>query len=153
MRKPRAIVYNDSEVIQGVFGRILERMGYEVLTVETPITCAFHRGMLMVALSIGGATDILTTYYDMPDMTGMELLDLQHQKRFKLSSKNKTRMTVSEELVPRGESSGSGMPFFPKGTVYTHSRGMGRDCERSIDLSEPAASGLFLLVKRPFTSR
>jgi CheY-like chemotaxis protein len=114
MRKPRAIVCNDSEVIQGVFRRILERMGYEVLTVETPITCAFHRGMLMVALSIGGATDILTTYYDMPDMTGMELLDLQHQKRFKLSSKNKTRMTVSEELVPRGRAAAQGCHFFPK---------------------------------------
>jgi hypothetical protein len=65
MRKPRAIVCDDSELIQGVFRRVPERMGYEALTVETSITCAFHRSMLMVALSIGGATDILTIYYDM----------------------------------------------------------------------------------------
>lgn len=41
MRKPRAIVCDDNDVILDVCRNILEEMDYEVVTANTPVTCAF----------------------------------------------------------------------------------------------------------------
>jgi hypothetical protein len=77
----------------------------------------------------------------------MELLEIQHQRGCKLTSKNKALMTVSEEPNLRKRAAALGCHFFPKPLLISTIMAWVRECERRIDLSEPVASELFLPAK------
>jgi len=97
MRKPRAIVCDDDHQILDLFRSVIEMMGYEVLTAETPITCAFYRDHVDSCRQHHRCADVLITDYSMPSMTGLDLLVMQHQRGCKLTSQNKALMTGNED--------------------------------------------------------
>jgi CheY-like chemotaxis protein len=151
MRKARAIVCDDNVVILNVFKNILERMGYEVLTADTPVTCAFYREHVDSCPQHNRCTDILITDYAMPGMTGMELLELQHRGGCKLTSKNKALMTASDDPGLRNRAAELGCHFLPKPLLNSTLIAWIKECEKRFDLSEPLASDLFLPAKKsPF---
>ena len=143
MRKPRAIVCDDNDSIQRLFRRILEVAGYEVLTADTPMTCAFYREHADSCPQHNRCTDILITDYALPDMTGMELLEMQHNRGCKLTSKNKALMTGNEDSGLRKRAAVLGCHFFPKPLLISTLLAWLKECEKHVDLSEPLASDLF----------
>jgi CheY-like chemotaxis protein len=74
MRKPRAIVCDDDYMILDVFRHLFESMGYEVLTADTPMTCAFYREHADTCPQHDRCTDILITDNNMPNRQGWNCL-------------------------------------------------------------------------------
>jgi len=146
MRKPRAIVCDDEDLILAVLRRVLEKMGYEVITVETFITCAFYREH--VDSCPHRCTDVLIIDYKMPDITGMELLELQHKGGCKLTSKNKALMTGCDDSTLITKTEALGCQFFPKPLHIPTLVAWLRECEKLFDVTEPLASDLFLPAKK-----
>ncbi len=147
MRKPRAIVCDDEQSIQDIFRRVLEKMGYEVLTAATPMTCAFYRDDADSCPQHNRCTDILVTDHNMPDMTGMELLEMQHQRGCKLTSKNKALMTALDDPGLKERAEGLGCRFLTKPMNISEITSWVRQCEKRFDLSEPLARELYLPAK------
>jgi CheY-like chemotaxis protein len=147
MRKPRAIVCDDDDVILVVFRHILEAAGYEVLTADTPVTCAFYREHSGSCPQHNRCTDILLTDNAMPGMTGLELLEMQHRGGCKLTSRNKALMTGAEDTALRERAAVLGSRFFPKPVPVAAFLAWLQECERRVDLSEPLASDLYLPAK------
>ena len=143
MRKPRVIVCDDDEVILHVFRHALEKMGYEVLTAKTPLTCAFFRDDAESCPQHDRCTDVLITDYAMPNMTGLELLEMQHHRGCKLTSRNKALLTGrdDDEIKKRTEDLGSS--FLSKPLPIAVLEEWIRECITRVDLSEPLAKELF----------
>jgi CheY-like chemotaxis protein len=143
MRKPRAIICDDDYQILDLFRSVLEEMGYEVLTAETPVTCAFYRDHADSCPQHHRCADILITDYSMPCMTGLELLEMQHQRGCKLTSKNKALITGSEDSELRKKTAELGCHIFPKPLIIPALIAWLQECEKRFNLSEPLASELY----------
>jgi len=144
MRKPRAIVCDDEQSILAVFRTVLEKMGYEVLTATTPMTCAYYREYADSCPQHNRCSDILITDYDMPGMTGLEMLETQHQRGCKLTSKNKALITAREDPKLKERTELIGCQFISKPMRIAAITAWVKECEKRINLSEPLASDLYL---------
>jgi CheY-like chemotaxis protein len=143
MRKPRAIICDDDHQVLDLFRRMLEKMGYEVLTAETPVTCAFYSDHADICPQHDRCTDVLITDNSMPGMTGMELLEIQHQRGCKLTSKNKALMTGNADTELRKKAAELGCRVFPKPLSISTLIEWLQECEKRFNLSEPLASELY----------
>jgi CheY-like chemotaxis protein len=153
MRKPRAIVCDDDHQILDLFRSVIEMMGYEVLTAETPITCAFYRDHVDSCRQHHRCADVLITDYSMPSMTGLELLVMQHQGGCKLTSRNKALMTGDEDSELRKQAAALGCHFFTKPLLVSTLIAWLKECEKRFDLSEPLAAELYQpQSKKSFTA-
>jgi CheY-like chemotaxis protein len=148
MRKPRAIICDDDIQILDIFKRTLDRMGYEVLTSETAITCAFYREHANSCPQHDRCADVLITDYEMPDMTGIDLLEMQHRGGCKLISKSKALMSTNDDPRLKKRVEALGCHFFLKPLFTTTLRAWLKECQTRFDLSEPLASELFQPAKK-----
>lgn len=147
MRKPRAIVCDDEDSIRYTFKQILEEEGYEVLTADTPITCVFYREQVDNCPMHGRCTDILITDQEMPGMSGIQLLEMQHNRGCKVANKNKVLLSGREDSTLRQRAEALGCQFFPKPVLISTILAWIKEREGDLDLSEPLASELFLPAK------
>lgn len=148
MRKLRAIVVDDDAMILDVFRHLFENMGYEVLTADTPMTCAFYREHADTCPQHDRCTDILITDNNMPNMTGLELLEMQHHRGCKLTSKNKALMTGNEDSRISEHADVLGCQFFLKPVPISTIIAWVKECEKRVDLSDSLASELYLPAKK-----
>ena len=143
MRKPRAIICDDDHQILDLFRNILEKMGYEVLTADTPVTCPFYSAHVDSCPQHHRCADVLITDYSMPCMTGLELLEIQHRRGCKLTSKNKALMTGNEDSELRKRAAELGCRVFSKPLSISTLIEWLQECEKRFNLSEPLASELY----------
>jgi hypothetical protein len=81
-------------------------------------------------------------------MTGMELLEMQHSRGCKLTSKNKALMTGKDDSQLRERAAVLGCRFLSKPVPIETLLTWIKECEERFDLSEPLASDLFLPGKK-----
>ena len=143
MRKPRAIICDDDHQILELFRSILEQRGYEVLTAETPVTCAFYSDHADSCPQHDRCTDILITDNSMPGMTGLELLEIQHRRGCKLTSRNKALMTGSADPEMKDKAADMGCRVFFKPPDFSALLTWLQECEERFELSEPLATELY----------
>jgi CheY-like chemotaxis protein len=143
MRKPRVLVCDDDGQVRNFLRRILEGRGYEVLTAETPVTCAFYRDRVDDCPQHERCTDVLITDYEMPLMTGIDLLELQHKGGCKLTSRNKAVMTGRDSPEIRKSAEALGCQFFIKPLPIPALIAWLEECGQRFDLAEPLASELY----------
>jgi CheY-like chemotaxis protein len=148
VRKPRVIVCDDEDLVLDVFKHLFESIGYEVVTADTPVTCAFYTDNADSCPQHHRCTDILITDNQMPKMTGIELLELQHRKGCRLTSKNKILITGREYPELRKRAEALGCYFLPKPVFIDTILAWVKECEGRVDLSEPLAFELFSPVKQ-----
>ena len=148
LRKPRVILCDDDQFICDLIGDQLKDMGYEVVTADTPVTCAFYSDHADSCPQHIRCADILIIDHNMPNMTGIELLELQHHKGCKLTSKNKLLITGRDDSELRKRAEALGCHFLPKPVDIHTILAWIKGCEERIDLSEPLAPDLFLPAKK-----
>ncbi|MBI5847899.1 MAG: response regulator [Nitrospirae bacterium] len=144
MRKPRAIVCDDEAIILDMFRTVLERMGYEVLTAATPMTCSYYREHAESCPQHNRCADILITDHRMPAMTGLQLLEMQQKSGCKLSSRNKALITGNDLSELKLQTELLGCRFMLKPMRISAITEWVKECEKRFDLSEPLATDLYM---------
>ena len=144
MRNLRVIVCDDDEIILDVFHQLFEAMGYDVIVSEGPLTCAFYYDKTTSCPQGQRCTDILITDNRMPGMTGIELLELQHNggaliTTIKKEWKNKILITGMENPELRSRAESLGCHFLSKPVPIPSIMAWVKQCEERVDLDEPLA--------------
>jgi len=89
MRKPRTIIYDDEIILLNLFKRWMVQRGYEVLTFNEPEACSLYGKHSDKCTQEHKCADVVITDFKMPTMTGLELLQSQHQRGCKLDVEHK----------------------------------------------------------------
>ena len=134
MRKPRVIIFDDDAMLLELLEFYFDRWDYEVFSYQTPIVCPFN-GSAESCESLAPCTDLVISDFKMPQMTGIELFQLQSQRGCRVGNKMKAVMSGHADEALLKECKDLGYRFFQKpfdsSEVYTWVS----ECEKHFDLS------------------
>lgn len=137
MRKPRAIIYDDDQLILEVMKLYFTRRGYEVFLYSSPVVCPFLKSPTDGCEYPYPCADILISDFKMPIMTGIELFQGQSKLGCKLEMKFKAIMTgYSDNYSVISQCDDMGCKFFQKPVTFSQLSGWLGECEKLFDLSQ-----------------
>ncbi len=96
--RPRIIIIEDDERCQELLSMVLERKGYEVISLSEPGVCPLYMDAECICTSEQACGDFLITDNRMPRMTGLEFIELQSRRGCKGIIGNK--LVVSGTWTP-----------------------------------------------------
>lgn len=139
MRKRRALVFDDDTVILNMLDTFLSRKGYEVLCLAEPVVCPVYMHTGDHCPNEKPCADIVLADYQMPGMTGVELLKQQKERGCRLDIRNKAIMSgyIIEAEMKIGE---QGCAYFRKPFLLSDLSVWIRACEERIPLSVPVGA-------------
>jgi|GEM_PF-426633 len=137
LRKRRAIIIDDDANILKLLKDFFSIRDYDVLTFDSPITCTIYENKLASCANSKPCADILITDYQMPKMTGLELLVQQAQRGCKVDIRNKALMSGNLDAETQNKVKELGHAFFSKPFNFPEFISWIEDCESRIDLSRP----------------
>ena len=137
MRKPRALIYDDEIILLDLLKRWMVQRGYEVLTFNEPIVCPLYDKQSDVCIQEHKCADVVITDFKMPIMTGLELLQSQHQRGCKLDVSQKAVISGDIEIKNKKMIREMGVSFFQKPLIIPEFSEWLNECEKRIDLSVP----------------
>src|SRR5574337_82158 len=114
MRKRRAIVYDDDPSVLSFLKDFFSSIDYEVLTYQKPVVCPLSREDEGRCDKRYPCADVIITDYQMPRMSGLELLQEQARRGCKVPAKNKAIMTGLSDDGIQKEAEKAGVAFFQK---------------------------------------
>jgi CheY-like chemotaxis protein len=136
MRKRRAILYDDDAAVLRVLTLFFEARGYEVIACGAPVACpVYHGGAQCDKMSPCG--DVMITDLEMPRMSGLELLELQHRQGCKLTPRNKAVLSGSLDYACGQAIRSLGCATFLKPCPLGTLAAWVDECEQRMDLSQP----------------
>jgi len=136
MRKPRVIIFDDDAMLLELLEFYFDRWGYEVFSYQTPIVCLFN-GCSGSCESLAPCADLLISDFQMPQMTGIELFQLQTQKGCRIKNKMKAIMSGHADGKLLAQCKDLGCKFFQKPFDSSELYTWVRECEKYFDLSKP----------------
>jgi len=138
MRKPRVIIFDDESMLLELLEFYFDKWGYEVFSYQTPIVCLFN-GSACSCKSLAPCADLVISDFQMPQMTGIELFQLQAQRGCRIDRKMKAIMSghADRELVTQCEDLGH--KFFQKPFDCSELHVWVSECEKNFDLSKQLA--------------
>ena len=137
MRKPRAIIYDDEVILLDLYKRWMIQRGYEVLTFSEPKVCPLYDKHSDTCTQEHKCADVVITDFQMPNMTGLEMLQIQQQKGCKLNVKHKAVVSGTIENENKKMIRELGASFFQKPLIIPEFSEWLTECEKRIDLSVP----------------
>jgi DNA-binding NtrC family response regulator len=137
MRKLRAIIYDDEIILLDLLKKWMVQRGYDVLSFNEPTVCPLHEMHSDKCTQEHKCADIFITDFKMPQMTGLELLQSQHQRGCKLDVQQKA--VISGDLESESLIKEMGVSFFQKPLMIPEFSEWLTGCEKRIDLSVPLA--------------
>ncbi|MFZ2196302.1 MAG: response regulator [Thermodesulfovibrionales bacterium] len=130
MRKPRVIIFNDDTMLLELLEFYFDRWGYEVFSYQTPIVCSAGS-----CKSLASCADLVISDFKMPQMTGIELFQLQAQRGCRIDRKMKAIMSDYADGALLKQCKDLGYRFFGKPFDYSELYTWVSECEKHFDLS------------------
>jgi len=140
MRKPRAVVIDDEEIVVHLIKNYLCARNYEVLSYTRPVICPILDEKGNHCNSDYPCADIVITDFRMPGMNGLELLQAQSKHGCKLTRENKAVMSGHIDQESYMQIKRLGHAFFQKPIDFSHFSAWLDKCEKKVDLSGPLGS-------------
>jgi FixJ family two-component response regulator len=131
MRKPRVIIFNDDSMLLELLEFYFDKWGYEVFSYQTPIVCSSGS-----CESRAPCADLVISDFKMPQMTGIELFQLQAQRGCRIENKMKAIMSDHADGALLKQCKDLGYRFIEKPFYSSELYTWVSECERHFDLSK-----------------
>jgi DNA-binding response OmpR family regulator len=140
MRKRRAVVIDDEEILVNLLKEFFSTRGYAVLPFTTPVVCPIRDEKGNFCKTDYPCADVIITDFKMPRTNGLELLLEQSRHGCKVKSGNKAVMSgyLDEESYRKIQQ--RGYAFFQKPIDFSKLSAWLDECEKRMDLSQPLSS-------------
>ena len=140
MRKRRAVVIDDEEIIVHVLKDFLSTRSYEVLSYTRPVVCPMLDKKGNLCNTDYPCADVIITDFTLPGMNGLELLQEQLTHGCKLTRENKAVMSGYIDEEGHKQIKRLGYAFIGKPIEFSQLSAWLDECEKRVDLSEPLGS-------------
>jgi CheY-like chemotaxis protein len=140
MRKLRAIVIDDEEIIVNLLKNYLSERNYEVFSYTRPVVCPILDEQGNPCNTDYPCADVVITDFNMPGMNGLELLREQSRHGCKLTRENKAVMSGYVDGESLNQINRLGFTFFQKPVEFSHISAWLDECEKRVDISAPLGS-------------
>ncbi len=137
MRKRRAVVIADEEIIVDLFKDFFSTRKYEVFSFTSPVVCPICEKNGNLCNTSYPCADVIITDFNMPDMNGLELLQEQSKHGCKLRKENKALMSGYLDKESYRKVKQLGYAFFQKPIEFSEISAWLDECEKRVDLSQP----------------
>lgn len=137
MRRRRAILFDDEPSVLELLDAVLSRRGYEVMSFSEPVVCSIYENNADTCINEYPCADVIITDFNMPRMTGIQLLKKQMESGCRLSSKNKALISACLDEEAQNSIEQLGCSFLSKPFRLSTLSLWLDDCEKRIDLSMP----------------
>jgi len=139
-RKPRVIIFDDEDMVLNSLKKWLCQEDYEVFAFSDPIVCLISEKRTDYCMKENPCADIIITDFNMPEMTGIELLQDQSKRGCKIDKKNKAIVSGYMDDKQIKLINESGYSFFEKPLDLCFMSDWLNGCKKRIDLSLPLGS-------------
>jgi FixJ family two-component response regulator len=140
MRKRRAVVIDDEEIIVNLLKEYFLIRNYEVFSYTSPVVCPLRDENWNLCNTDYPCADVIITDFKMPRMTGLGLLQEQFRHGCKLTTENKAVMSGHLDEESYRKIKQLGYAFFQKPLDFIKLSIWLDDCEKRVDLSQPLGS-------------
>jgi CheY-like chemotaxis protein len=140
MRKRRAIVIDDEQMIVTLFRHFFSTRDYEVFSYTRPVECPIRDVKGSLQSTDCPCADVIITDYRMFPMNGLTLLQRQAAFGCPIPKENKAVMSgyINQETL--NHINKSGYHFFSKPIDFSAFSGWLEQCDKRVDLSQPLGS-------------
>ena len=112
--KPKVIVLEDDDASRKLISLVLQQNGYEVISAPDPTACPLYTHLEERCTKEHPCCDFLLTDNRMPNMTGLEFIEVQSQRGCKAKAENKAVMSGSWTQEERDKAHQLGCKIFKK---------------------------------------
>ncbi len=137
MRKRRAVVIDDEEIIVDLFREFFSTRGYEVFSYVSPVICPIRDKKGNLCNTDYPCADVIITDFAMPHLNGLELLQEQARHGCKLKRENKAVMSGYLDKESHRRIKQLGYAFFQKPVEFSEISAWLDECEKRVALSQP----------------
>jgi DNA-binding response OmpR family regulator len=140
MRKRRAIIVDDEQVVLNMLKMFFELRGYEVIAFREAVRCADSGDQGRMCDNLRPCADVLVTDNRMPKISGIEMLEAQARMGCTLLSRNKLMISgwLNESELTKIEE--LGCAFLKKPFTPEELEAWLVGCEERMDLTKPLGS-------------
>ena len=139
MRRPRVMIYDDDQIVLDMLKLFFTGRGYEVLDYIEPVVCPLNKKPAESCDNFYPCADVIISDYQMPKMTGIELLQNQSKKGCKVDIKMKAIMSGCSDDKIISQCNSLGYSFFQKPFTFSKLSTWLSDLEKLFDLSQQLA--------------
>ena len=135
MRKPRIMIFDDDRMFLELLHIFFSKAGYEIFSYSIPVLCPLDENAFDSCECLAPCADVVMSDFQMPKMTGIELLQRQSRRGCRIDNKMKAIMSgySDEELAAQCEE--SGYKLFKKPFAYKELSVWLSEREQYFDLS------------------
>ena len=137
MRKKRIFIFEDNPMILLMLSDYLGAMDYEIISSVEPLSCPVYAEQSGRCDNLRPCTDILLTDFNLPGISGLDMILLQEQRGCRSSLKNKAVMSGNTDKRSLTIMEEKGIRYFQKPFKLSDFKLWLKECDSRIDLSQP----------------